>query len=362
MIKSKVLLVTGGTGGHVIPAVNFANFLLSKNINCKIILDKRGIKYMHNYKGTYAIINSSNLNGNLFLKVIGLINLIIGFIQSFFIIIKFRPKITISFGSYASFTPITNCLILKSFLKTKIFIHEQNSIVGRTNNLFSNFADIILLNFNTKSNIKKKYQNKTFVVGSPENHLFDIENNLEKKLNDLFTVLIIGGSQGSEYIAKFGTKLIKDLNKDKLIKAKFYFQCPPKSIVKVSNDLSKLDYNIVIKDYYDNIEEILQKSSLVVSRAGAGLINDIIKYNIPSILVPLPSSKDNHQFYNAKILSNYDACLLIDEEKDEYYKAKMYVYEVYDNNNKVQLIKNRIQNIKVKNSNFLIYKLMFNEN
>ena len=68
-MKENFLLITGGTGGHVIPAKNFANYLSIKNINCSIITDKRGYKYLENYNGKIYIISSSNLNGNLIFKV-----------------------------------------------------------------------------------------------------------------------------------------------------------------------------------------------------------------------------------------------------------------------------------------------------
>ena len=139
-MTNKVLLITGGTGGHVIPAENLANFLSNHNINCNILLDPRGYKYLNNFNGKIHIINSSNLNGNLYNKLFGLINLFIGFVKSFFIILFYKPNIVISFGSYASFFPMLSCLLLKLFFKINIFIHEQNSVLGRTNSFFFIFC------------------------------------------------------------------------------------------------------------------------------------------------------------------------------------------------------------------------------
>ena len=79
-MSKRILLITGGTGGHVIPAVNFANYLLEKKIDCKIILDKRGKEYVNNFSGKIYTINSSNFNGNLLLKLKGAINFLIGFL------------------------------------------------------------------------------------------------------------------------------------------------------------------------------------------------------------------------------------------------------------------------------------------
>ena len=157
-MNKKILLITGGTGGHIIPAINFGNFLLEKNLDCKIVLDKRGQKYINNYNGKIYIINSSNFNGNFLLKIKGIINFSIGFFQSFFIILIFRPNIVVSFGSYASFFPMLSCILLKYFFKIKIHIHEQNSILGRTNKLFLKFSRKLLLNFDIKSKINTRFK------------------------------------------------------------------------------------------------------------------------------------------------------------------------------------------------------------
>ena len=85
-MKENFLLITGGTGGHVIPAKNFANYLSVKNINCSIITDKRGYKYFENYNGKIYIISSSNLNGNLIFKIFGIFQIFLGLIQSFILI------------------------------------------------------------------------------------------------------------------------------------------------------------------------------------------------------------------------------------------------------------------------------------
>ena len=357
-MNKKYLLITGGTGGHVIPATNFANYLLNKDNYCKMILDKRGQKYIDNFNGNLHIVNSSNLNGSYLLKLFGVIALILGFFQSLYIIVIYKPNVVISFGSYASFFPMLSCVLLKPFYKTEIYIHEQNSILGRTNKFFLIFAKKLFLNFDIKNKINKNYINKTFIVGYPEkitNSSFNINS------DNKFTISIFGGSQGSEYITNFSLKIIKIINEEKIINANYIIQCPKDMVNKVKNNLKEIKSNVIVKNYFYNIDEILNKTSIAISRSGAGSISDLINFKIPSILIPLPSSKDNHQFFNASIMVNYGVAIILDQNKGQLNKAKEFIYEIYKNTRDIKKINKKFHKITVKNSNSLIYKLINNE-
>ncbi len=361
-MKKNFLLITGGTGGHVIPAKNFANYLSIKNINCTIITDKRGYKYFDNYCGKIYVISSSNLNGNIILKIFGIFQILLGLIQSFIIIFLLKPSHTISFGSYASFSPMLSCMVFKPFYKVKLYIHEQNSIIGRTNKFFLNFTNKLFLNFDIKSKFNSKFKDKIFVVGSPEN-IFKKNFNISNKNSESnFTIFISGGSQGSEFVSNFATNLIKIIDNEKIIKAKFIFQCSKNLIKKQEEKLRNIKSPIILKDFFINIDEILANTNLAICRAGAGTIIDLINFKLPSILIPLPSSKDNHQFLNAKILAKHDLAIIIDQNNDDLDRAKRHIYETYSNAKKLESMNKKFDMIQVKNSNILIYKLIINEN
>ncbi len=361
-MKKKFLLITGGTGGHVIPAKNFSNYLSVKNINCTIITDKRGYKYFNNYNGKIYIISSSNLNGNIIFKIFGIFQILLGLIQSFIIIFLLKPSHTISFGSYASFSPMLSCILLKSFYKVKLYIHEQNSIIGRTNKFFLYFTNKLFLNFDIKSKINSKHKDKIFVVGSPENNFKKNIKISNKNSEHNFTIFISGGSQGSEFVSNFATNLIKIIDNEKIIKAKFIFQCAKHLIKKQEEKLRNIKSPIILKDFFTNVDEILANANLAICRAGAGTIVDLINYKLPSILIPLPSSKDNHQLFNAKILAKHDLAIIIDQNNNDLEKAKRHIYETYSNPKKLESINKKFDVIQVKNSNTLIYKLILNEN
>ena len=166
-MNNKAILITGGTGGHVLPSIAFGNYLIKNGYNAVIITDRRGKKYTSEFKGKIIIISASHLSGNLFYNIIGFLKLIHGLIQSFIFIMKFKPFLAISFGSYASLPPCFAIKFLKVFLNMKFYIHEQNSVIGKSNKYFLKYARKLFLNFNIDYNLSDLNKRKALIVGLP---------------------------------------------------------------------------------------------------------------------------------------------------------------------------------------------------
>ena len=214
MKKNKILIITGGTGGHVIPAINFFNYLKNNSKNVFLITDNRGYQYISNIdKKNILKIHSSHLTGNISFKLLGLIKLLIGFLQSLFIYIKLRPTTIVSFGSYASFTPLICFVFFKFFFKTKLYLHEQNSLIGQTNRFFSKYANKIFVNFDKEYPGLNKHKNKIFVVGLPQKKISENSNYKKKKSENNINFLIFAGSQGSLDIINFFSRITNEIKK-----------------------------------------------------------------------------------------------------------------------------------------------------
>ncbi len=321
-MNKKILICTGGTGGHVIPAVNFGNFLINKGFECCLILDKRGNKFSNDFMGRVFIINSSHLSGNIFYKFNSLISLLIGLIQSLFFLNKIKPNICISFGSYATFMPLTALFFYKFFRNINFYLHEQNSVAGKVNLFFLPFTDSFFTNFEEVINLPEKYKKKKIHVGLPSykkvnEEITQIENT-SKKL-----ILIYGGSQGSKNLINNFLSLIKTIDNNELKKLKFIIQCPKKLDVSIEKYLLYLKVDYQIETFFYDIDNILSKTHIAITRAGAGTINDLIRHQVPSIIFPLPNSIYDHQYYNAKFLLDKKACIVLNEitfKLDDYSK------------------------------------------
>jgi UDP-N-acetylglucosamine--N-acetylmuramyl-(pentapeptide) pyrophosphoryl-undecaprenol N-acetylglucosamine transferase len=358
MKKNKILIITGGTGGHVIPAINFFNYIKNNSNNVFLVTDNRGYKYISNTdKKNILKIYSSHLTGNISFKLLGLIKLLIGFLQSLIIYIKLRPKTIISFGSYASLTPLICFVFFKFFFKTKLYLHEQNSLIGQTNKLFSKQANKIFVNFDKEYPSLNKYRNKIFLVGLPQKQINENSNYKQRKNENNINFLIFAGSQGSldilNYFSKITNELKKLLNSKKI---NFIVQCPKQMQNQIKNLLTNNNFNFQIKTFFNNFEDILNKTDIALCRSGAGTINDLINYKIPAIILPLPSSKNNHQFENAKILSDIGCAILADKDSKELDKILLFIRNVIDDKSFNNSLLDKYSKIKRYNTNLLMWE------
>lgn len=360
MKNNKVVLFSGGTGGHVIPAVNFGNYLIDNGYECIIFLDERGIKYSNNFNGRIIKINSAHLTGNFLHILNSLFSLFYGLIQSIYYLSYIRPSSCISFGSYATFTPLIIASIMKIFKITDIYLHEQNSIFGKVNLLFLRFAKYIFINFETLIKKYPKHSNKLFHVGTPYNHKLKLESKENnKKLNKEITIFIYGGSQGSVNLNKLILNTLTKFSDSYIKNLYLIFQSNTNQIDEINSKLIDMKINFEIKDFFNNLNEVLDSCDIVISRSGAGTINDIILSKKPSILIPLPNSYKNHQYLNAKYLTDKHAADLIEEKDFNTQKAYIKLREFIENLDKRNQYINNLQSIEVLDSNKLIFNKIF---
>tara|TARA_B110000196_G_C21086950_1_gene635505 strand:- start:187 stop:1275 length:1089 start_codon:yes stop_codon:yes gene_type:complete len=361
-MKNSIVIITGGTGGHVIPAEIFFNYISSKNENTYLISDKRGFKYIKDKKNLKIFkINASHFSGNLKFKIYALIKLFVGFFQSIKILYTIKPKIVISFGSYASFTPLLCVLFSKKIFKTELYIHEQNSVIGQVNKIFLKFSNKIFLNFEINYNLKKKFFKKLIIVGLPQQKKIN-KDFVEKYNSKSINFLVFAGSQGSLEILDFLKKILSKIELQSIKKnIKFIIQCPLLKQNEIKNLLTKKKLDFQIKDFFKNFEEILSDTHIALCRSGAGTINDLIKHKIPAILCPLSHAKDNHQYENAKVLSDTNCAIILDSHKINFLEVTTFIIKVIDDKNFNKSLITNYNKIKIHNANELMWNIIKNE-
>jgi UDP-N-acetylglucosamine--N-acetylmuramyl-(pentapeptide) pyrophosphoryl-undecaprenol N-acetylglucosamine transferase len=319
MTKKNILIATGGTGGHIFPAIGLANNLLKKNFNIKLTTDARGLKFLKDHKNFKLIkISSSPLIKTTFIKLlISIIVIIFSILQSFLFLLLNRPSIIFGMGGYSSF-PIC---IAASILRIKFVIYENNLIIGKANKYLLPFTKKVFVSYKELEGIPKKYNYKIVEVGNIlREEILKLKLNDQKKILDSVKILVLGGSQGAKVFAEKLPYIFEQLNNNE-IPIRVYQQCQKKQNDQLSEFYKKAKIDYEIFNFTNRITNYYSKVNLVITRSGASVLGELINFNIPFITIPLPTSADNHQYKNAEFYSKKGYGYLI-EEKD--IKNKLY--------------------------------------
>jgi len=313
MKKRSIVLVCGGSGGHINPAISLYEELIinDPDLIINFFCDSRGQIYLQELDNINIkrIASSSPFRADINSKLFFLFYLTIGLIQSIYHLIRFRPKLIICFGGYTAFPTA----IAAYLLKIPVIIHEQNAVMGRANRLISYFAKLILLSFENTENIQPKQKEKTVFAGLPlRDRITNYDSNEDKEDNSL-SILVLGGSQG----AKVFTDLIPDslsfLPKEMRDRLKIYQNCVSDDEALLEKKYREIGVNFDIRPYFSNIGSLMANADIIISRAGANTVFEMCSIGKPFILVPLQNSIDDDQFKNAKFFFDKGACLIFNE-------------------------------------------------
>ncbi len=300
----KILITTGGTGGHVIPAKIIQEHLRDK-FKIYYSTDKRGLKYFSSEIDKIIIIDTPKINLGILLpfKLIKLVYLIF---QVILFLKKEKIEKVISIGGYMSIPVIIGAKILG----LTIILLEPNLVLGRGNRFFLNFSKKIFCYSDKLSNFPEKDLDKIELIKPLVFKAF-YELKKNKNLNHKFCFLISGGSQG----AKIFDELIKEVMIDvsKTFSIKVIQQTSFENIENLKNFYNSNNIENQIFNFEDKFIKLIQMSDLCITRAGATSLAEISILNKPFIAIPLPSAKDNHQMKNAKFYEKLGCCWVLDQ-------------------------------------------------
>ena len=165
--------------------------------------------------------------------------------------------------------------------------------MGRSNRLLSKIADKVAVTYKTT----KYASNSCIFTGIPIR--VKKEKKLEKK-KEKKNLLIIGGSQGAKFFEEIMKNLIKNLDKQSKKELFVIQQVREEDILNVKNFYKNHGIEFKIKNFFNNIYEEIANADIIISRCGSSSLAEIEYFKKFSILIPLPYSTDNHQYYNAK--------------------------------------------------------------
>ena len=314
----KIIIATGGTGGHVFPAYSLAKHFIDKNIHVQIISDKRGLRYLKAYNNlkVVEIASSTIFKKNIFKSLISILIIFYSILRSFIFLLNNRPNLVFGMGGYSSF-PV--CLAAK-ILRVPFIIYENNLFIGKANKYLLPLADKIFVSNKEVEGISEKYSKKVFEIGNiirKEILNFQIRYDFIQKEKSL-KILILGGSQAAKIFAEKLTAIFKECHEAR-ISLKIYQQCLPEQNKFLTSFYENLNIDYEIFNFTDNILNYFNKTNLAITRSGSSMLAELINAKVPFIAVPLPSSADDHQLKNATYYYKNGYSYLI-EEKDLNFK------------------------------------------
>ena len=297
-MSKKILIMAGGTGGHIFPALSISKELSKRGARVEWLGGKKSME--SNLVPSHGIkfhgVYTSGIRGKKLIVILkALFLLSVGFIQTMFVFIKYRPNAVIGMGGYASGI---GGLIAKIFF-VPLFLHEQNTIPGSTNKLLSKIST---LNFQAFENSFDNGAN-AMTTGNPI--LFEPKS--KKVVTEVKNLLVLGGSLGSKKINETIPLIKSSLN--------IWHQTGKSHFDEVQSLYNRSSHTQVnIEPFIKNMEEAYAWADLVICRAGAMTVSELIATKTIGILIPFPYAIDDHQTVNAQHLFGNEAGILVQEK------------------------------------------------
>lgn len=335
----KILISTGGSGGHVIPAVSLIDHF-KENFEVYLLTDKRGSKFIDKNFYSYEIIDTPQITFNIIKFPLFLILFTISFFKSLKILREKKINYLFSTGGYMS---MPFCLAAK-ILNIDIFLFEPNMVIGRSNKFFLRFSKKILCYSDQIKNFPNIYKKKIFLINSLlRKKIYSFKKKQLNEISNPIRILVLGGSQG----AKFFDEKIKDLIFETSQSIKIYLiqQVHDKTKEQeLKNFYKKIKLEHEIFGFDENLYKKFNTIDLAITRSGSTALSELSFYNVPFIAVPFPHAKDDHQFFNAKYFYDKNCCWLFTQNEFDVkiikdfiinlFKDKKEYFEKKDNLNK----------------------------
>lgn len=350
----KAIIVAGGTGGHIYPAIAIINKIKEKEKNSEFLYigttDRMEKDIIPNLGIKFVGLEMCGLNRkNIFKNISVYKKFKIAIKRATEEIEKFNPDVVIGAGGYIT-APVLYAAHKKNI---PILIHEQNSIPGLSNKFIGNFANKICVSLPGSMDLFPK--NKVVYTGNPRSEEIigvkvkrkkDIGFSENKKL-----VVVVMGSLGSTTMTTKIKELIPGFNNKSyqvlVITGKKYYD-DYKDI--------EISENVEIVPFMDDLINLLKDSDLIVSRAGASTIAEITAIGLPAILVPSPYVTNNHQYKNALELEKVNACKIITEADFSKNKVIYEIDKIFDNMESYKEMSHNSRELGIDDSATRIYE------
>jgi UDP-N-acetylglucosamine--N-acetylmuramyl-(pentapeptide) pyrophosphoryl-undecaprenol N-acetylglucosamine transferase len=312
----RVLAVAGASGGHIFPAIGFLDDFKAAYPDAQtlLVMPARSIRgKIASFKHPAAMIGVSALSLRpSWSNIAAAFGLVKSFFESIIILARFKPDIVVGFGSIASI-PVVVCAF---FFRVPVMIHEQNVLPGRANRFLSSVSDRVAISFRETARYLSSCRTKLVWTGNTVRaSLADIDRNKALEYFGLsagrITILVMGGSQASRRINFAFALIFKALAASKSVQV--IHLCGDADIHDLEREYGAHNASVRLVSFLSEMQYGYSAADLVISRAGATTVAELMRYRKPAILIPYPYA-NAHQDANAQFLAAAGCAAVVRDE------------------------------------------------
>lgn len=300
MTGSSIVLTAGGTGGHLFPAQALASELVRRGYEVDLLTDPRAAAMGSNFpaRAIHKIPSATIKKKSLIEAIKMFATNSNGFKMAYDIMGALKPKAMVGFGGYPTIPPVMAALARG----IPTAIHEQNSVMGRSNRFLAPFVKAIAISVEDTKYLDGKLVKKSFLTGSPlREAVLAMRGGTYQPTQEgqPINLLVFGGSQGAKFfsdVMPVALQLLPQELRDRLMVVQ---QCRAEDIDRVFDAYEVAGVAAELATFFDDLPQRMSGAHLIVSRGGATTVAELAALGRPAVLVPLPHSVDNDQLENA---------------------------------------------------------------
>ncbi|QYJ85804.1 undecaprenyldiphospho-muramoylpentapeptide beta-N-acetylglucosaminyltransferase [Shewanella mesophila] len=305
-LEKRILIMAGGTGGHVFPALAVAKHLVKQGWKVRWLgtAERMEARLVPQHGFDIDFIDIKGVRGNgVIRKLAAPFKILRSIMQARDVIKEFKPDVVLGMGGFAS-GPGGVAARLSGI---PLVLHEQNAIPGMTNKLLSRIASRVLCAF------QNTFESGAEVVGNPiRTELIALgQQDAVNAEDDALRVLVVGGSLGAKVFNDLMPAVTAAVSKHHSITV--WHQVGKGNLATVEGEYQQLGHSgsVKVAEFIDDMEAAYRWADVVLCRAGALTVSEVAAVGLPSLLVPYPHAVDDHQTKNAQVLVEAGGAFLL---------------------------------------------------
>ncbi len=304
-----VLIVCGGTGGHLFPGMAVGEELLQRHHQVLLVLSEKEIDRVATRGATGFLVQNLPAVGWTGLRPDRALRfgwrMLVSLRRTRTIFRSFQPDVVVGMGGFSSFPP----LFLASLQKVPTCIHESNVIAGKANRLLARYAKVVAVGFEAAREQFPK--SEVVCTGTPiRGSLRATGNRTQVRRPGRFTVLVIGGSQGAKGLNRLVTDAARMISG---VEIHWEHVTGVTDEAGVRDAYVRMGAEARVQAFCHEMQELYASADLIIARSGAASLAEIAEWSLPSVLIPFPFAADQHQTANARIFHDAGAAVLRQE-------------------------------------------------